>query len=188
MDLLSSDNLKILKSCNKESFMSDKIWSSLLQFAYNSIFDKDSTDPVTKFSKLNSTNIKAIHAATIALILESAKTDIQNDQLSMVLDDCGFGSTAKDEFISKFNLYRSDLRVHLGNIGFCSPHIVDLNWRLDYNIKKNQLHKVNELRYTISLTMANDKKIEFICSREELQDFSGKLKEAAKALERASHV
>ena len=189
MDFLSSANLTILKSCCKEPLVTNQVWSSLLEFAFTNILNKDDViDPVTKFSKLSSVNIKAIYAALLALILESAKCDIQNDQLNMVLDDCEFTPARKEEFLSQFDLHRAAVRDHLGNIGFRSPHVVDLDWRLDYNIKKNQLHKIDELRYTVSLILANGKKIDFVCSREELQDFSGKLKEACKALERASQV
>ena len=188
MDLLSTNNVKILKSCSKNPSVTDDLWNALLEFSFDTILNEVDIDPAKKFSKYSSINIKAMHAAVVALILESAKIDIQNDQLNMVLDDCGFSAQMKEEFITQFDQHRSNLRAHLHNIGFRSPHVVDLNWRLDYNIKKNQLHKVDELQYTISLTMADNEQIEFVCSREELQDFSAKLKEAAKAIERASQV
>ena len=188
MDLLSSSNFNILKSCAQNSSITDDIFQSLLEFSYDTIFNTESADLPKEIHGIDLVQAKQIHSALIALILESVKTDVQNDQLSIVLDDCGFSSTLKEKFTDQLNIHRSDIRKHLFNIGHRSPHIVNLDWRLDYNIKNNYLHKIDELRYTISLIMADGQQIEFTCSREELQDFSGKLKEAVKAVERATQV
>ena len=186
MDLLASNNLNILKASAQDPNITDEVFNMVLDFSFKTLLRKDCDDAEKQISKVNSSNIKGIHAALVTLIVESAKNDLQDDQLDMLLDDCGFTSNMKEVFLSQFNYYCSDIRDHLNNIGFQNPHVVDLNWRLDYNIKNNHLHKVDELKYTISLAMSNSEQVEFTCSREELQDFSGKLKEAVKALERAT--
>lgn len=39
----------------------------------------------------------------------------------------------------------------VGSVSFDLPHIVDVNWRLDYYMKNSCVEKVNEASYLISL-------------------------------------
>ncbi|XP_036043557.1 COMM domain-containing protein 3 isoform X2 [Onychomys torridus] len=79
------------------------------------------------------------------------------------------------------------------SIGRSLPHITDVSWRLEYQIKTNQLHKMYRPGYLVTLNVENsDSKsspeISFSCSMEELQDLVGKLKDASKSLERATQL
>ncbi|OCT75605.1 hypothetical protein XELAEV_18030789mg [Xenopus laevis] len=78
-------------------------------------------------------------------------------------------------------------------IGISPPHITDVSWRLQYQIKSNQLYRHNRPDYLINLTVessdANQKpEISFDCSMEQLQDLLGKLRDAAKSLERTTQM
>ncbi|KAK2562106.1 COMM domain-containing protein 3 [Acropora cervicornis] len=75
--------------------------------------------------------------------------------------------------------------------GSSFPHIVDVDWRLDYYIKNNQMEKVNKPMYLITLKTEESgkpqgKDVQFSCSMEQLQDLVGKLKDACKSIERAA--
>lgn len=188
MDLLGSQSVNALKSCAEVSAVTDDAFSALLEFSHESILKEELDTEPELFSKLDTALAKRIHAALVSLILEAAKTDIQDDQLGMILDECNFSVFMKETFISSFNDHRSELRDHLSLYGLQCPYVQDLNWRLDYSIKNNHLHKVDALRYTLSMHMSDAKPIKFTCSREELQDFSAKLKEAVKAVERATNA
>ncbi|KAG7256498.1 hypothetical protein CRUP_014622 [Coryphaenoides rupestris] len=80
------------------------------------------------------------------------------------------------------------------SIGSQLPHINDVSWRLEYHMKNGHVHKVNEPFYLLSLDLENGgpegsaKNINFSCTVEQLQDVVGKLKDAAKSLEKATHV
>eukprot|EP00795_Rhopilema_esculentum_P014912 gene14912-6050_t len=81
--------------------------------------------------------------------------------------------------------------VSMIRIGTSYPHIIDIDWRLDYFIKSNQMEKINEPQYLLSLkTQDNDVTsvdvVNISCSVDELQDLVGKLKDAAKVLEKAT--
>ena len=188
MDLLGSHCMNALKSCAEAQTISKNLFNILVKFSLDSILQPDLAVYPEALSNLDVALAKQSHAALISLILEAAKVDIQGDQLTMILDECNFSTDMKETFISNFNDHRSELRDHLNSIGFHFPHVQNLDWRLDYNIKNNHLHKVDALQYTLSLKVTNDELIEFTCSREELQDLSAKLKEAVKAVERAMHV
>ncbi|CAK8684216.1 COMM domain-containing protein 3-like [Clavelina lepadiformis] len=189
MDFLSQQSLSGLRLCGDSSVIPDKLFDRYVEHICKVITDPEKAGQVPdNFTSLSSSALKQSHAALSALVVESAKHDVDDDQLGMILDECNFSTTKRESFIATFNHFKQDLRNHLFNIGVQPPHIVDIGWRLDYNVKTNHTHKVNELRYTVSLKQNNGEMTDFTCTREELQDLVGKLKEAAKAVERASQV
>ena len=64
--------------------------------------------------------------------------------------------------------------------------VVDCKWKLDYNVKNNETHRINKVSYTISLQTQDNDSVDFTCNKEELQNMIAKLKEAAKVVERVS--
>ncbi|XP_015350743.1 COMM domain-containing protein 3 isoform X2 [Marmota monax] len=79
------------------------------------------------------------------------------------------------------------------SIGRSLPHITDVSWRLEYQIKTSQLHKMYKPAYLVTLNVENTDsqsypEISFSCSMEQLQDLVGKLKDASKSLERATQL
>ncbi|KAG8009398.1 COMM domain-containing protein 3 [Nibea albiflora] len=77
------------------------------------------------------------------------------------------------------------------SIGRRPPQINDVSWRLQYHMKNGQVDKVNEPFYSISLKSENEgssEDINFTCTMEQLQDLVGKLKDAAKSVEKASQM
>ena len=64
--------------------------------------------------------------------------------------------------------------------------VVDCKWKLDYNVKTNETHRVNKVGYTVQLQTDDGDSIDFTCNKEELQNMIAKLKEAAKVVERVS--
>lgn len=79
------------------------------------------------------------------------------------------------------------------SIGRSLPHITDVSWRLEYQIKTSQLHKMYRPAYLVTLNVENTDfpshpEINFSCNMEQLQDLVGKLKDASKSLERATQL
>lgn len=145
--------------------------------------------------KIDLAILKQSYPALMTLFLEASKTDMSNDEVDIILDDCKFPPARKDIVLKQYNLSKPKIRASLALIGRCPPHVVDVDWKLDYNLKNSELNKVMDLKYTISLQtergMTSDEEsskdnVQFSCSKEQLQDFVGKLKEAVKAVERAS--
>lgn len=81
------------------------------------------------------------------------------------------------------------LRANLSQSQFQFPHIVDVQWRLDYFIKSNAVEKIHQPVYLIKLKTkqspgGENKEIEFSCTLEQMQDLVAKLKDAEHTLER----
>lgn len=140
---------------------------------------------------LNAGIFKQVYAALYTMVLEASKHDLDHSNFSAVLEECKYTPDRIEVFAKAFEAAKPQLRASLSDVGSQFPHIVDVDWRLDYYIKNNHLDKVNEPTYLVTLkTEEGDgqgtKDIQFACSIEQLQDMVGKLKDATKSMEKLS--
>lgn len=160
------------------------------------VLDKSSRNTIEDdkvFNKLDKSILKEAYSGVLALLLEAAKFDAETATLSAILEECKFTQDRIDILLQLYQEKKLFIQILLGNIGTSPPHIVDVDWRLDYHIKSNQLEKVNEPVYLISLKTevpgkTDLEEVQFSCSLEQLQDFVGKLKDATKCLEKIGQV
>uniref|UniRef100_A0A3P9JP79 COMM domain-containing protein 3 n=1 Tax=Oryzias latipes TaxID=8090 RepID=A0A3P9JP79_ORYLA len=130
--------------------------------------------------------LKQIHAAATTFILEAVKHNADKSTISFSLEELTFNTERVETFYTtlKFHFWATlILFVMSSSIGRGPAHIKDVSWRLQYQMKNGQLDKVNEPFYLISLML-------FYCTSAfaRLQDLVGKLKDAAKSVEKASQV
>jgi len=86
-----------------------------------------------------------------------------------------------------YTQHKPALRSVLSYTGFNHPHIINVDWRMDYHIKSANLERIDQLVYHITLeteaTNGIKKDITFSCSLEELQDLVYRLKDATRQYE-----
>uniref|UniRef100_A0A6J0UHF9 COMM domain-containing protein 3 n=1 Tax=Pogona vitticeps TaxID=103695 RepID=A0A6J0UHF9_9SAUR len=135
--------------------------------------------------------LKHCHAAAATCIAEAGKQGADKSAISTFLEDCKFDRERIEQFCTEYQKNKDNLEILLGSTGRCPQHINDVCWRLEYQIKTNQLHKNYCPTYLVTLNVENNDSrshpdIDFSCSMEQLQDLVGKLKDAAKSLERTT--
>ena len=54
---------------------------------------------------------------------------------SSMLEDCKYSQDRIDAFTKLFKERKQEIRASLSNIGHTPPHIVDVDWRLDFYLK-----------------------------------------------------
>uniref|UniRef100_A0AAQ4RKN4 COMM domain-containing protein 3 n=1 Tax=Gasterosteus aculeatus aculeatus TaxID=481459 RepID=A0AAQ4RKN4_GASAC len=107
------------------------------------------------------------------------------------LEELSFSADRIEIFYSTHQEHRKEVERLLASIGRCPPHIHDASWCLQYHVKNDQVDKINEPFYLISLNTEvkrSSDDINFTCTVEQLQDLVGKLKDAAKSVEKASQM
>lgn len=195
MELLSQSAIDALQVCANEEVVKDDQFATLVENSVSYVLDSaagDNDNPSCHIQGMTSALSKQSHPSLMVLFLEAAKTDIGPEQMNMVLDDCGFSAQRKEVILEAYKLNKQKIRAKLSLISRGYPHVVDVDWKLDYNLKNSQLNKVMELKYTLALKTEHqnaeekDNEVLFSCTRDQLQDFVGKLKQAVKAVERAS--
>ncbi|XP_029955932.1 COMM domain-containing protein 3 [Salarias fasciatus] len=135
--------------------------------------------------------LKQIHTAATTFILEAVKHNVDKSTISSSLEELTFTADRIEIFYSAYQKHKKELEHILASIGRRPPQINDVTWRLEYHMKNGQLDKVNEPFYMLSLKTEKDgcpEDVDFTCTMEQLQDLVGKLKDAAKSVEKASQM
>ncbi|XP_039381469.1 COMM domain-containing protein 3 isoform X2 [Mauremys reevesii] len=156
---------------------SPSAYTVLLQTAFQSLLNAQADQvaldhPVLKH--IDPTVLKHCHAAAATCILEAGKYKADKSAISTCLEDCKFDRERIEQFCTEYQKNKDTLELILGSIGRCPLHITDVSWRLEYQIKNSDSRSHPD--------------VSFSCTMEQLQDLVGKLKDAAKSLERASQM
>ncbi|NWI36713.1 COMD3 protein, partial [Picathartes gymnocephalus] len=172
-------------------------FAALLRAAFRSLLDHPQAgnsfildDPDLK--DIDPTVLKHCHAAAAMCILEAGKQKADLSAISTCLEDCKLDKERIEQFCTEYQ-YRELVTVVSFSIGRSPLHITDVSWRLEYQIKNNQLHKTYQPSYLVTLNVESSDSgshpdVSFSCTMEQLQDLVGKLKDAAKSLERATQM
>ncbi|KAM9023147.1 uncharacterized protein PRD47_002063 [Ara ararauna] len=171
-------------------------YAALLRAAFRSLLPGHSQegldDPDLK--DIDPMVLKHCHAAAAMCILEAGKQKADISAISTCLEDCKLDKERIEQFCTEYQKNKDALEILLGSIGRSPLHITDVSWRLEYQIKNNQLHKTYQPSYLVTLNVEENSDsgshpdVSFSCTMEQLQDLVGKLKDAAKSLERASQI
>eukprot|EP00041_Stephanoeca_diplocostata_P005227 m.58356 g.58356 ORF g.58356 m.58356 type:complete len:200 (+) comp15644_c0_seq1:257-856(+) len=131
--------------------------------------------------------VKAAYGAVVTAVLEAAKENVDADNFNGFLEENGLGTSQAKIIVDKYRANQSNLRVLLRRTGSGLPHIVDVDWKLEYFMKSNQLEKVNEPVFTLQLATENNggqtDTVQLACSLAQMQDLVSKLKDVSKRLE-----
>lgn len=122
-------------------------------------------------------------------LLELARLDVDTSTISSFLEECKFSPERAKHFATEYSDKKDALRASLERIDTSPPHIVDVQWRLDYYLKNNHVERVSRPEYLVHLITQSTTelpRVQFACTQEQLQDLVLKLKDATKTLEKFS--
>ncbi|KAM6976732.1 COMM domain-containing protein 3 [Aplochiton taeniatus] len=194
---LSESTLNGLQSLADPSLFDLKTFTSVIEIAFSSLLCAHSDSSildVPEFRSIDQALLKQCHAAATTCILEGVKQNVDKSSFSSCLEDVRFEVEKIEIFYTFYLQNKGNLETVLSSLQRCPPHINDVSWRLEYNMKNGHVHKVNEPSYLISLNVENaglgrcPEDIHFNCTMEQLQDLVGKMKDAAKGLEKATQM
>ncbi|XP_068094351.1 polycomb complex protein BMI-1 [Hyperolius riggenbachi] len=173
---------------------SPKAFSAVLRAAFHSLIQGPAAQSALDDTGQSApSSVKECHTALATCILEAVKHNADRATLSSFLEDCKFDKERTEELCTEYQKHKAALETLLDNIGRCPPHVSDVSWSLAYGIKSNQLHKTYRPSYYVKFRLETSdarqpQDVRFHCSMEQLQDLVGKLKDAAKSLERTSQI
>ncbi|KAL7373216.1 hypothetical protein ABVT39_001535 [Epinephelus coioides] len=191
---LSESVQRGLQSLADPSAFDHSSFQVLLDVSYRSLLSSHGDPGVLDQPELKHIDqilLKQNHAAATTFVLEAVKQNADKSTISSCLEELTFSAERIEIFCSTHQKRQKELEHLLASIGRCPPQITDASWRLQYHVKNGQVDKVNEPFYLISLNTENEgspEDINFTCTVEQLQDLVGKLKDAAKSVEKASQM
>ncbi|XP_015265493.1 PREDICTED: COMM domain-containing protein 3 isoform X1 [Gekko japonicus] len=156
---------------------SPRAYAALLQAAFRSLLGGQADQAALDHPDLEHIEpavLKYCHAAAATCIVEAGKNRAERSVISTCLEDCKFDRERIEEFCTEYQKNKDSLEILLGSVGRCPLHIMDVSWRLEYQIKSSDSRSHPDLNFS--------------CSMEQLQDLVGKLKDAAKSLERTTQL
>ncbi|CAL9697887.1 unnamed protein product [Knipowitschia caucasica] len=184
-----------LKSLADPSVFDQRAFAVLLDACFRSVLSAPADASVLVLPELETTDqivVKQSHTAMVTFILESAKLNADKSTLSTCLEELSFNAERIEIFHNVYEKHKTDIIKLLSCIGRRLPEINDVSWRLQYQIKSAQVDKVDKPFYLITLNTENEagssEDVNFTCTVEQLQDLVGKIKDAAKSMERASQM
>uniref|UniRef100_A0A673BEL7 COMM domain-containing protein 3 n=1 Tax=Sphaeramia orbicularis TaxID=375764 RepID=A0A673BEL7_9TELE len=191
---LSESVQRGLQSLADPSSFDHSGFSVLVDVSFRSLLSSHSDPGVLdqpELKQIDQILLKQSHAAATTFILEAVKQNADKSTISSCLEELTLSAERIDVFYSAYQKHKKELERLLASIGRRPPVITDVSWRLQYHMKSAQVDKVNEPFYLISLNTEKDgapEDINFTCTVEQLQDLVGKLKDAAKSMEKASQM
>ncbi|XP_036374913.1 COMM domain-containing protein 3 [Megalops cyprinoides] len=173
-----------------------KAFSTLVDVAFGSLLASHTDEAILdgpELKHIDQTLLKHCHVAATTCILEIAKQNTDKSTICSCLEDIKFDAERIDIFYTSYQKNKRELGNLLSGIGRCPPRVCEASWRLDYQIKNSHMHKVNQPAYLITLNVENvgarsTDDVQFSCTMEQLQDLLGKLKDAAKSLDKATQM
>uniref|UniRef100_A0A665WC73 COMM domain-containing protein 3 n=1 Tax=Echeneis naucrates TaxID=173247 RepID=A0A665WC73_ECHNA len=193
MELSDSVQRGLRSAANPSSF-DQSGFQALVDASFRSLLSAHADPGVLdqpELKRIDQILLKQSHAAAATFILEAVKQNADKSLISSCFEELSFSAERIEIFYSAYQKHKKELEHLLASIGRRAPQINDVSWRLQYHMKNAQVDKVNEPFYLISLNTENQgssEDINFTCTMEQLQDLVGKLKDAAKSVEKASQM
>uniref|UniRef100_A0A3Q0QUF1 COMM domain-containing protein 3 n=1 Tax=Amphilophus citrinellus TaxID=61819 RepID=A0A3Q0QUF1_AMPCI len=192
---LSESVQKGLQSLADQSVFDHSSFQVLVDVSFRSLLSSHGDPTVLDQPELKQVDqilLKQSHTAATTFILEAVKQNADKSTISSSLEELTFSAERVEIFYSAYQVSKTQSFSSFScSIGRRLPHVNDVSWRLQYHMKNAQVDKVNEPFYLISLNTENEgssEDINFSCTVEQLQDLVGKLKDAAKSVEKASQM
>lgn len=136
---------------------------------------------------LDARTVKHAHAAVATLFLEAARQHYDDELMGSLLAE-HFAPREATVLGDLFRSRRDELRALLRATAFHLPHVVDVEWRMDFQLRSAALERIDQCHWLVTLrTLENGGRpadVRFACNREELQDLLAKLRDAVAAAER----
>ncbi|CAF1017346.1 unnamed protein product [Rotaria sordida] len=179
---LSSDIEEDFRRLNNQTHISDKNYEELIQKIF-SLFTSTNSN-----IELSSSFDKRLVSSILTFIFECVKYDFDETLIRSKFDDLQFTiKTRQDRFINEYNKNLSIIQLYLKQKSIEYDRLLNINWRLDLQLKTNYTDKLLQPIYILDWTKrdkytTNIDHIQFSCTQESLQEIVEKLKDAKSVL------
>ena len=181
---------------------SENEYKAIVDTSFNILLRRCDEDALSKgdLHGMDQLKVKRAFATLVCLIVEGGKANSSSASVGSILQEYKISPERRSFFAKLYDVNYSELRGLLARTGFNFPHIVGVDWRMDYCIKSDTLAHIGKPVYFVSLQTEKNLKlpevgdvdvvestkeqVEFTCNLEELQDLVSKMKDAVKQMER----
>ncbi|ROT73211.1 COMM domain-containing protein 3 isoform X2 [Penaeus vannamei] len=128
------------------------------------------------------------HAALATLFIEAVKSNQDGTIVTSTLEDFNWPAERISETVKELDSCRERIRSKLASVGTYPPHIVDVDWKLDYHVRSSAGEEGGGAFYLITLhTEESDGrrgKVTFSCSLAQLSHLVTQLRQASRCIQK----
>ena len=194
---LAADAIAGLSILGEKSKLPDAAFKATVIAAAHSLLHPEEPTGLLEADAVNkpgtsSTNVKAAFSGLATCLAEAARADLDQEGLQSALEDVRVEG-ARAEYVGKaYSKRRDELRAMLRRTaaGTGLSHVVDVSWRLDFNLKNNHKDRASEPQYVVNFKTVEvgggTKDVLVSCTLAQMHDLVRKLKNACKSCEKLS--
>ena len=171
-----------IRRLNDATFLPEKKYEQLIEKLFTVL---SSTDVDVQ---LPSSFDKRLVASLLTFVFECIRYDLDESSIRSKLDDLQLTTKSRqDRLLAEIQKHRSVLQLHLKQNCLEHDRLLNVNWRLDLQLKTNHTDKLHEPLYILDWTKREKytstiDHVQMTCSQESLQELVEKLKDAQSVL------
>ncbi|CAF3209992.1 unnamed protein product [Rotaria socialis] len=179
---LNSEIEEDLRRLNNSTSIADNQYEELIDKIF-SIFTSANSN-----IEFSTSFDRRLVSSILTFIFECVKYDFDETSIRSKLDDLQFTNKIRqDRFLNQFNKNLPVIQLYLKQKSIEHDRLLDVNWRLDLQLKTNYTDKLLQPIYILDWTKREKyttkiDHIQFSCSQESLQELLEKLKDAQSVL------
>jgi len=179
---LNSEIEEDFNRLNDQTYLSDKNYEQLIEKIFL-LFSSTNSN-----IQLSSSFDKRLISSILTFIFECVKYDLDETSVRSKFDDFKFQNKSRqDRFLNEYKKHLPTIQLYLKQKSIEHDRLLNLNWRLDLQLKTNYTDKLFQPIYILDWTKRNKyttniDHIQFTCSQESLQELVDKLKDAQSVL------
>ncbi|XP_076234145.1 COMM domain-containing protein 3 [Calliopsis andreniformis] len=134
---------------------------------------------------------KKMFADMVCLFVEAARHDLDEENLRNFLCQTCVDEQRRKKLCEVYISNKQTIQSELESIGNNPPHIIDVDWRLDYRVKLDTCDSLGAPLYHVRLRTKEHETINhitFSCTIQQLQELVFKLKDAIRYSEKLTNV
>ncbi|XP_066599782.1 COMM domain-containing protein 3 [Prorops nasuta] len=187
---VSTNTLKGLANILNTNILSEETFSQILDAVISHTCKEMNTKSIASLYGTKPDVVKGAFADISCLLVEAARHDLDEGGLITFLNSECINGSRVQKLCQVYKTNKNTLQEQLELTGNSLPHIVDINWRLDYCVKSDMESSIGLPLYHIRLSTKRYDDIEYLtftCSLQQLQELVYKLKDAAKHIEKVAN-
>ncbi|XP_044762986.1 COMM domain-containing protein 3 [Coccinella septempunctata] len=193
---LRESTKKSLRLLNNAKVVSDETCKKLLDDCFSVLGGGEELHANASLFGSKPDLVKELYANLLIATAEFVRNGASDEDVRQyLLEECNVGQARSDLYSKLYSVHKLGVEITLLNIGSHPPHVVDVDWKIDFVVKSNSLDQCGGPIFRIGFTMEKFdegmgcKKTEYLnftCNSQEMQDLVYKLKDAVRHCQRMS--
>lgn len=189
---LSKDTIEGLANVLHTSYIPEDNFLQILDTAISHICENPvQVKCIVKATDPKPVLTKKIFADMLCFFVEAARHDFDEENLANFLYQVHIDKQRKKKLCEAYINNKKTIQSRLELIGNNPPHIVDVDWHLDYRVKLDTCNLLGIPLYHVRLITKKHETINhvtFSCTVQQLQELIFKLKDAIRYSEKLTNV